>query len=71
MFPVNSINFHPKNEEWFSTCGGDGTMHFWNHRTKNKIKSFSYNSIPVCYSSVSPTGNFIAYALGNDWHVGV
>ncbi len=46
-------------------------MHFWNHRTKNKIKSFGYNNVPVCYSSVSPNGNFIAYALGNDWHVGV
>jgi len=70
LFPVNSITFNPAFDEWFSTSGADGTMHFWNHKTKSKIKSFSYNSIPVCYSAVSRNGNFIAYALGNDWHVG-
>ena len=70
LYPVNSINFNPISEDWFSTCGADGTMHFWNHRSKSKIKSFSYNSNPVCYSSVSHNGRHIAYALGNDWHIG-
>ena len=70
LYPVNSLTFHPISDEWFSTCGADGTMHFWNHVGKSKIKSFNYNGNPVCYSSVSPGGNYIAYALGNDWHIG-
>lgn len=70
LYPVNSLNFHPIEDTWFSTSGSDGTMHYWNHGTKNKIKSFNYNGNPVCCTSVSHGGNYMAYALGNDWHIG-
>lgn len=70
LHPVNTLNFHPTDEAWFSTSGADGSINFWNHVTKNKIKTFNYNSNPVCCASVSYAGNYIAYALGNDWHIG-
>ena len=70
LYPVNTFTFHPIEDSWFSTSGADGTMHYWNHAQKNKIKSFNYNSNPVCCASVSYGGNYVAYALGNDWHMG-
>lgn len=52
------------------TAGSDGVMHFWDYEAKNKIKSFSYAGIPLCHARVSPTGDMVAYGLGNDWHIG-
>lgn len=37
---------------------------------KTRIKTFNFGGNPVCYSSVSHCGRYIAYALGNDWHMG-
>jgi mRNA export factor len=52
------------------TAGSDGFMHFWDYEVKNKIKSFSYLGIPICHAKVSPSGEMVAYGLGNDWHIG-
>jgi WD40 repeat protein len=52
------------------TAGSDGVMSFWDFKARNKIKSFSYGSTPICDAQVSPSGQMVAYALGNDWHVG-
>lgn len=71
MYPVNSINFNNSNDEWFSTCGSDGTMSYWNHKTKSKIRQFNFNKNPVCLTKTSSNGTFMAYALGNDWHIGL
>ncbi len=70
LFPVNSVGFNPVYENWFLTAGSDGVMSFWDYKARNKIKSFNYASNPVCCSSVSAAGNMIAYANGNDWHLG-
>lgn len=45
-------------------------MHFWDHQTKTRLKSFSFNSNPICYSGVSYCGRYLAYGMGNDWHMG-
>lgn len=52
------------------TAGSDGVMSFWDYKARNKIKSFNYGSNPICCSSVSPGGTMVAYANGNDWHLG-
>lgn len=38
---------------------------------KTRIKTFNFSGNPVCYTNVSHCGRYIAYALGNDWHMGV
>jgi mRNA export factor len=53
------------------TAGSDGVIHFWDFEAKNKIKSLSYNGNPVCAARVNNSGEMVAYALGNDWHLGV
>ena len=52
------------------TAGSDGSMHFWDYESRSKIKTLSYGGNPICAAKVSPTGDMIAYALGNDWHLG-
>jgi mRNA export factor len=71
LYPINSVSFNPITERWFMTAGSDGAMHFWDFEAKNKIKSLNYNGIPICSARVNGSGDMIAYALGNDWHVGV
>ena len=70
LYPVNASSFNPATENWFMTAGSDGVMSFWDFKARNKIKSFSFASIPVCDAKVSPSGQLVAYALGNDWHIG-
>lgn len=52
------------------TAGSDGVMHLWDFESKSKIKSLNYGGIPICTARVNFSGNMIAYALGNDWHIG-
>lgn len=69
--PVNSIRFNNHNYEWVSTSGSDGVVNYWNYQTKNKLKDFKYNSTPICTHAISHEGRYMAYALGNDWHIGL
>jgi hypothetical protein len=52
------------------TAGSDGVITFWDYKARNKIKSFNYGLNPICCASTSSNGSMVAYANGNDWHVG-
>jgi mRNA export factor len=52
------------------TAGADGVVHYWDYEARNKIKTLNYGQQPVCASVISPKGDMMAYALGNDWHLG-
>ena len=71
MYPVNAIGFNPRYDKFLYTAGADGNMFYWDHEQKNKIRSFHFNSVPVTCCSIDPTGYYMAYALGYDWHEGV
>lgn len=45
-------------------------MSFWDFKARNKIKSFNFAFNPVCTTAISPSGWMVAYANGNDWHIG-
>ncbi|EAR89676.1 poly(A)+ RNA export protein (macronuclear) [Tetrahymena thermophila SB210] len=70
LYPVNSICFNPRQDQFLLTCGSDGNMYFWDFEHKNKIKSFAFNKQPISACNVSSTGQFLAYSLGYDWHMG-
>jgi mRNA export factor len=70
LHPINAVSFNPKNSFWFMTAGADGFMHFWDYSAKNKIKMLNYGDVPICVAKVNPSGNMVAYGLGNDWHLG-
>jgi WD40 repeat protein len=53
------------------TCGSDGYMNFWDVSVRNKIKFLAFATSPICSAKVSQTGEFIAYGLGNDFHIGL
>jgi WD40 repeat protein len=70
LFPINSVDFNPMYENWFLSAGSDGVINFWDFKQRQRIKQFSYGSKPVCCTSISANGSWIAYATGNDWHIG-
>jgi mRNA export factor len=38
VYAVNDINWHPVHGT-FSTCGSDGTVHFWDKDARTRLKS--------------------------------
>ncbi|KAJ7601829.1 WD40-repeat-containing domain protein [Mycena polygramma] len=62
VFAVNDISFHPVHGT-FSTCGADGSIHFWDKDARNRLKS---HSMPLRVRSPPPlfnrNGSIFAYA---------
>jgi len=52
------------------TAGSEGLMVFWDYEVKNKIKTLSFNNVPIVCIKMSPDGKYLAYALGNDFSKG-
>jgi WD40 repeat protein len=70
LYPVNSVGFNARSKNWFFTAGGDGYMQLWDYQARNKIKQIGFARTPITCAKVSPSGDMVAYALGNDWHMG-
>jgi mRNA export factor len=53
VYAVNDISFHPVHGT-FSTCGSDGTVHFWDKDARTRLKSTCGRSqyTPVCSFSL-------------------
>lgn len=71
LYPVHSMGFNSRSQDFLFTAGGDGNLVFWDYVQKNKINGHSFNGVPVTKARLDPTGNLCAYALGYDWAQGV
>lgn len=71
LYPVNSVGYNCRSPGFMMTAGGEGIVNFWDIPSKNKIKSFLYNKVPVSCAGIDPKGRVLVYALGYDWAQGV
>ncbi|KJA26258.1 hypothetical protein HYPSUDRAFT_36528 [Hypholoma sublateritium FD-334 SS-4] len=69
VYAVNDISFHPVHGT-FSTCGADGTIHFWDKDARTRLKTFDAAPGPISTTAFNRTGNIFAYAVSYDWHKG-
>ncbi|TFK75073.1 WD40 repeat-like protein [Pluteus cervinus] len=69
VYAVNDISFHPVHGT-FSTCGADGTIHFWDKDARTRLKSFEALPGPISTTAFNKTGNIFAYAVSYDWSKG-
>lgn len=69
VYAVNDISFHPQHGT-FSTCGSDGTIHFWDKDARTRLKTFDPAPGPISCTAFNRTGNIFAYAVSYDWHKG-
>ncbi|KAJ7841339.1 Poly(A)+ RNA export protein [Mycena olivaceomarginata] len=69
IFAVNDISFHPVHGT-FSTCGGDGTIGFWDKDARIRLKTFDPAPGPISASAFSRDGSIFAYGVSYDWHKG-
>ncbi|KAF9266506.1 Poly(A)+ RNA export protein [Marasmius fiardii PR-910] len=69
VYAVNDISFHPVHGT-FSTCGSDGTIHFWDKDARTRLKTFEPAPGPIACSTFNRTGNIFAYAISYDWSKG-
>ncbi|KIY72387.1 Poly(A)+ RNA export protein [Cylindrobasidium torrendii FP15055 ss-10] len=69
VFAVNDISFHPVHGT-FSTCGSDGTIHFWDKDARTRLKSFDAAAGPIACTGFNHNGNIFAYAVSYDWSKG-
>jgi mRNA export factor len=69
VYAVNSISFHP-GFGTFSTAGSDGTFHFWDKSSKQRLQKFEKMPQPIPCSSFNMDGSLFAYACSYDWSKG-
>ncbi|KAK3357639.1 WD40-repeat-containing domain protein [Lasiosphaeria hispida] len=70
IFAVNAVSFLPPNKNVLATGGGDGTFFFWQVGGSNEhLARFSVGSA-VTSVIFSPSGRWLAYAVGYDWSRG-
>ncbi|KAJ7220118.1 WD40-repeat-containing domain protein [Mycena pura] len=69
IYGVNDISFHPIHGT-FSTCGGDGTIGFWDKDARVRLKTFDAAPGPISATAFSRDGSIFAYAVSYDWHKG-
>ncbi|KAF8626414.1 hypothetical protein AX17_006581 [Amanita inopinata Kibby_2008] len=69
VFAVNDISFHPVHGT-FSTCGSDGTIHFWDKDARTRLKTFDPAPGPITTTAFNRNGTVFAYAVSYDWSKG-
>jgi len=71
VFAINAISFHPSFGS-FSTAGADGTFHFWDHSSKQRLQQFKKlgSDLSIISTSFNGDGTIFAYAAGYDWSKG-
>ncbi|KAJ3184036.1 hypothetical protein HDU85_001887 [Gaertneriomyces sp. JEL0708] len=69
VYSVNAISFHPIHGT-FATAGSDGTYHFWDKDSKQRLKGFSSVGMPITAAGFNGDGSIYAYAVGYDWGKG-
>ncbi|KAF5371866.1 hypothetical protein D9615_009527 [Tricholomella constricta] len=69
VYAVNDISFHPVHGT-FSTCGSDGTIHFWDKDARTRLKTFEPAPGPITTTAFNRNGSIFAYAVSYDWSKG-
>ncbi|KAF9223436.1 WD40 repeat-like protein [Gyrodon lividus] len=69
VYAVNDISFHPVHGT-FSTCGSDGTIHFWDKDARTRLKTFDAVPGPISATTFNRNGTIFAYAVSYDWSKG-
>lgn len=69
VYAVNDISFHPVHGT-FSTCGSDGTIHFWDKDARTRLKTFEAAPGPISATAFNRNGTIFAYAISYDWSKG-
>jgi len=69
VYAVNDISFHPVHGT-FSTCGSDGTIHFWDKDARTRLKTFEAAPGPISATAFNRNGTIFAYAVSYDWSKG-
>jgi hypothetical protein len=61
-----------QNKNGLITFGGDSRVKFWDFAIKSPTKDGTMNkSQPLAMGRLSPSGNYLAYAVGYNWRDGV
>lgn len=68
-YPVNFVDFNKRCDD--STVSG-GSLHlsFWDMKKKSLVHKCKNGKNPITCGKTSPCGKFVAFAFGDDWHLG-
>jgi mRNA export factor len=65
IYPVNAIAFHKFGT--FATAGSDGSFHFWDKDSKQRLKQFNKQATSITACAFNAPGDLFAYAVSYDW----
>ncbi|KAJ7056651.1 WD40-repeat-containing domain protein [Mycena amicta] len=69
IYAVNDVSFHPVHGT-FSTCGGDGSIGWWDKDARVRLKTFDAAPGPISSTAFNRDGSIFAYAVSYDWSKG-
>ncbi|EDR03971.1 uncharacterized protein LACBIDRAFT_330872 [Laccaria bicolor S238N-H82] len=69
IYAINDISYHPIHGT-VSTCGSDGTVHFWDTDARTRLKSFDIAGNSISTTAFNRDGSIFAYAVSYDWSKG-
>jgi len=68
IFAVNDIAFNAAGT--FATMGSDGSFHFWDKDSKQRLKPFKRANLPIMCGAFNTNSSIFSYAVGYDWSQG-
>eukprot|EP01094_Clydonella_sp_ATCC50884_P018513 TRINITY_DN342_c0_g1_i1.p1 TRINITY_DN342_c0_g1~~TRINITY_DN342_c0_g1_i1.p1 ORF type:complete len:336 (-),score=95.56 TRINITY_DN342_c0_g1_i1:164-1171(-) len=68
VYPVSDIHFNSFGT--FATAGSDGTAHFWDKDSRQRLRAFKDCGQSISACRFSATSELFAYAVSYDWHKG-
>jgi len=71
IYAVHDIISFMANNPYIATCGGDGTVCFWDMNNRRLHSTWKGTAQPITKMILSPTGNSMIYCEGYDWAFGV
>ncbi|GAA95553.1 uncharacterized protein L969DRAFT_101656 [Mixia osmundae IAM 14324] len=69
IWAVNAVSFNQQHGT-FSTAGADGTICYWDHLSKTRLKIFDNRGGPITSTAFSAQGTYFAYNVAYDWSKG-
>ncbi|MDP2437495.1 MAG: WD40 repeat domain-containing protein [archaeon] len=71
VYPIHALSVNSCHLGTFATCGGDGTLSYWDRNSKTRLKNFLQGGLPVTACAFNRTGRMMVYSTGYDWQRGL
>jgi len=70
-YPVNAVGIHPTITNICFSAGKNGNIRFFDYIENRYLGQMTNDNAPVTDAKISACGNYLVYATGYDWSIGI